>query len=76
MMTVKRWVKAVLITAGLSAVLISQPPRFASALSCQMILSIEMNYEKYDGVILARLMKVTHAEDDTPIAQGSGASKL
>jgi hypothetical protein len=69
MMTVKRWVKAVFITAGLSAVLISQPPRFASALSCSMILSIEVNYEKYDGVILARLMKVTRTEDDPPSVQ-------
>ncbi len=69
MMTVKRWIKALLITAGVLAILSSQPPRFASALSCPMILSIEMNYEKYDGVILARLMKVTHAEDDSPIVQ-------
>jgi hypothetical protein len=68
-MTVKRWVKAWLITAGLLAILSSQPPRFASALSCQMILSIEMNYEKYDGVILAKLMKVTHAEDEPPVVQ-------
>ncbi len=65
----KSWIKALLITAGSLAILSLQPPRYASALSCQMILSIEMNYEKYDGVILARLMKVTHAEDDSPIVQ-------
>jgi hypothetical protein len=34
-----------------------------------MILSIEMNYEQYDGLILARLGKMTHAEDDTPVVQ-------
>jgi MYXO-CTERM domain-containing protein len=60
-LTVKRWVKAWLITAGLLAILSSQPPRYAAALSCVPPKPIDVLYERSDGIVLAKVEKVTGA---------------
>ncbi|MNC19462.1 hypothetical protein D3C75_673950 [compost metagenome] len=62
---VKRRIKGPLLILVLLAVLYPQHSRHTSALSCEVIYSVEMIYEKYDGVILAKVQKVSREKDDS-----------
>jgi hypothetical protein len=64
-LTVKSWIKALLIAAGLLAVLFPQHPRNAFALLCAPPNPIDALYERSDGIVLAKVEKVARAEDNT-----------
>ncbi len=64
-MTVKSWIKALFIAAGLFAVLFLQHPRNAFALLCAPPNPIDVLYERSDGIVLAKVEKVARAEDNT-----------
>ncbi len=63
-MTVKSWIKALLIAAGLLAVLFPQHPRYAAALSCVPPKPIDVLYDSSDGIVLAKVEKMARAPEN------------
>jgi hypothetical protein len=59
----KAWMMRVLTAVLLAALFYTQLPRHAAALSCVPPAPVDRTYEKYDGVIIGKVEKITGLDE-------------